>query len=141
MIREKRLELERRRQRAIDDENLAITDAPGPGDFHNLFGDHRRLLVLDPDRNLDLRQKRQTVLTADIALEVAFLPAVTLRLADDARRYAALGDRLQDRLRTKRLDDDGQLLHVPLGVKRCGTNRLVFRVTGPVSSRMPMPHA
>src|SRR5262249_51768060 len=93
------------------------------------------------DCNLDLRQKRQTVFAADISVQITLLPAIALRFPDDTRRHATLGDRLQDCLRTKRFDDDRELLHEALGVKRCGTNRLVFRVTGPVSSRMPMPHA
>ena len=66
------------------------------------------------------------------------MPAVALRLAHDPGGNAEFRRSREDGLGTKRLDDDRELLH---DVNICGTNRLVFDVIGPRSSRMPMPQA
>src|SRR5262249_50426495 len=52
-------------------------------------------------------------LAAQVAVQVALLPAEALGLAHHAGIHAQLGQHAQDRLGAERFDDDTELLHRP----------------------------
>src|SRR5262249_54288713 len=65
----------------------------------------------DADGDLHLGQERHAVFAAQVAVEVALLPAVALGLAHHAGGHVQVFQRPQHRLSPERLDDDGQQLH------------------------------
>src|SRR5206468_56263 len=85
-------ELQRLGPGHVEDEYLAVADAAGAGGAGDALGDLADAVVADADADLDLRQEGHTVLAADVAIEVALLPAVALGLAHDAGADAQLGD-------------------------------------------------
>src|SRR5207249_4937100 len=107
-------ELQRLGPGHVKDEDFAVADAAGAGDAGDALGDLGGALVADANADLDLGQEGHAVFAADVAVEVALLPAVALGLAHDAGRHAQLGDGLQDRFGPERLDDDGELLHAAI---------------------------
>src|SRR5262249_4240047 len=92
---------------------LAVADAAGAGTFDNTAGQLLGAIVRHPDGNLHLGQKRHVVLAAEVAVEVALLPAVALGLAHHARVDAELGGGAQPRLGPQRPRHDRELLHDP----------------------------
>src|SRR5262249_5945671 len=63
------------------------------------------------------------VLAAQVAVEVALLPAVPLRLADGAGIDPQLGQCLQHGLGAERPDDDGELTHFLVRLNAIGDDR------------------
>ena len=55
------------------DEDLAVADASGAGNFDDFPGDVLGPQIIDPDRDLHLRQKRKRILGIGVSIEVAFL--------------------------------------------------------------------
>src|SRR6266478_2816450 len=97
-----------------DDKDLAVTDPPGAGAFDNAIGRFFRLVVIYPDVDFHFGQEGHAVFAADIAVQIAFLPAIALGFLSDAGDHVEVGDGPQDRLGPKGFDDNRDLFHVPV---------------------------
>src|SRR5437588_6876253 len=100
-----RSELQCLRPAHVEDKDLAVADAAGPGGAGDAVGDRVGLVVADPDADFHLGQKGQAVFTADVPVEVTFLTAVALGLLHAAREDVRAGDGAEHRLGAERLDD------------------------------------
>ena len=91
------------------DEDLTVADAAGPRDLHDLAHDLVSPRVVDPHRDLDLRQKRQREFTVVVLVEVVLLPTEALDLSHHEGLQRRSLEALQDLLGQERLDNRNDL--------------------------------
>ncbi len=67
--------------------------------FGDALGHVIRTLIVYPNRDFHFRQKRHAIFAAHVAIQIAFLPAITLRLPDDARGNVGIANVAEHRFR------------------------------------------
>lgn len=110
-------------QADVEDEDLAVADSAGAGNFDDPIHDSLGKAVVDEDGDLDLGKVDGVVLAATVEGESILLSAVTLCLGDTNGVDLEVTDGFEDGLGAKRFDDRHDLLHIEGRFTESGAGR------------------